>query len=365
MRLERAEVWGFRNLTALSVDLSPGLNHFSGPNGAGKTAFLEAIYLLFRGRSFRTNRIANVIAKDEQQLVVRVELAADGLRHSAAVSRDREDGRDLRLDGMAGRKLSDLAGLLPIQLMLPDASDLVFGTPGLRRSFVDWGTFHVKREHLDDLRSYQRAVRQRNALLREARGDIRKLPVALETWNTQVVEFGRRADLQRREYIDGLKPLVEDVMQQLAPELGVTLAYEPGWPDGQTLEETLVETVLREVKSGATQSGPHRAELRLTVRQGRASDVLSRGQAKILASGLHLAQARKTRQQTGAASLFLIDDVGAELDEAHRLNFFRLLSEEQCQVVTTGTAQLEAMVGYELGFRTFHVEQGTCRLIDG
>ena len=180
-----------------------------------------------------------------------------------------------------------------------------------------------------------------------------------------MLEFGRRTDLQRREYVDGVKPLVQEVMQQLAPELDVALSYEPGWPSDQTFEETLVETVLREVKSGATQSGPHRAELRLTVAQGRASDVLSRGQAKLVASGLHLAQARKTREQTGADSLFLIDDVGAELDEAHRLNFFRLLSEEQCQVMTTGTAQLEAMVGYELGFRTFHVEQGECRLIDG
>ena len=365
MRLERVEVWGFRNLSALSVDLSPGLNHFSGPNGAGKTAFLEAIHLLFRGRSFRTNRVANVIAKTEQRLMVRAELNADGLRRSAAASRDRDDGRDLRLDGVAGRRVSDLAGLLPIQLMLPETSDLVFGSPGLRRSFIDWGAFHVKREHLEDLRSYQRALRQRNALLREARGDIRKLPVALESWNMQLLEFGGRTDLQRREYVDGVKPLVQEVMQQLAPELDVTLSYEPGWPSDQTFEETLVETVLREVKSGATQSGPHRAELRLTVAQGRASDVLSRGQAKLVASGLHLAQARKTREQTGADSLFLIDDVGAELDEAHRLNFFRLLSEEQCQVMTTGTAQLEAMVGYELGFRTFHVEQGECRLIDG
>lgn len=365
MRLERAEVWGFRNLTSLSVDLSPGLNHFSGPNGAGKTAFLEALYLLFRGRSFRTNRVANVIARDEERLVVRAELEADGLRHSVAVSRDRDEGRELRLDGVAGRKVSDLASLLPIQLMLPEASNLVFGTPGLRRSFIDWGAFHVKREHLDDLRGYQRAVRQRNALLREARGDIRKLPVALDAWNAQLLEFARRADLQRREYIGGLTPLVEDVMQQLAPELEVALAYEPGWPSGQSLEETLGQTVLREVKLGATQSGPHRAELRLTVAQGRASDVLSRGQAKLLASGLHLAQARKTREQTGAGSVFLIDDVGAELDEAHRLNFFRLLSEERCQVMTTGTARLESMVGYELGFRTFHVEQGACRLIDG
>lgn len=365
MRLERAEVWGFRNLTSLSVDLSPGLNHFLGPNGAGKTAFLEAIYLLFRGRSFRTNRIANVIAREEDRLVVRAELDADGLRRSAATSRDRDDGRELRVDGVAGRKVSELASLLPIQLMLPEASGLVFGSPAVRRSFIDWGAFHVKREHLDDLRGYQRAIRQRNALLRQARGDIRKLPVALEAWNAQLLEFARRADLQRREYIAGLIPLVEDVMRRLAPELGVVLTYEPGWPNDRTLEETLVETMLREVKLGATQSGPHRADLRLTVAQGRASDVLSRGQAKLLASGLHLAQARKTREQTGADSMFLIDDVGAELDEAHRMNFFELLSEEQCQVITTGTTKLEPMVTYKSGFRTFHVEQGACRLIDG
>lgn len=366
MRLERAGVWGFRNLESLTIELSAGLNHLVGPNGSGKTAFLEAVHLLFRGRSFRTPRFANVISRDAAEVIVRAELDASGVRRTAALARSREGRPELRLDG-AACKPSALASLLPIQLMLPDASDLVLGNPGVRRSFLDWGTFHVKREHLDDLRGYQRALRQRNALLREAQGDERRLSEELTVWTAQLVEYAARADVQRREYLDALTPVLRDVLAQLAPELDVQLRYDQGWSQGRSLQETLRDTRPREVKLGVTQSGPHRAELRLMVPQGRAAEVLSRGQAKILASGLHLAQARKTRERTGAESLFLIDDVGAELDEAHRRTFFQLLGDEGCQVITTGTGPLGPVAGFTEsrdGIRTFHVEHGKCRLID-
>jgi DNA replication and repair protein RecF len=363
VRLERVEVWSVRNLDAVALDVSPGLNHLVGPNGAGKTALLEAIHVLFRGRSFRTPRLEHVIANGAEQAVVRAELDADGLRHTAGIARSRDARSDLRLDGVPCRT-SDVASLLPLQLMLPDASNLVFGSPAIRRSFLDWGTFHVKRQHLEDLRAYRRALRHRNALLRSARGDERRLPEGLDAWTTQLLEYAGHADAQRREYVEGLRRQLTEVLARLAPELVVEMTYEPGWSERFSLEETLVETLPREVKLGATQSGPHRAELRLSVPQGRAADVLSRGQAKMLASALHLAQARKTRERAGSNSLFLIDDVGAELDEAHRQTFFQLLDDERCQVVTTGTAPLGPIVGFRAEVRTFHVERGECRQID-
>ncbi len=363
MRLERVAIQGFRNLDQLTLSLGAGVNHVVGPNGAGKTALLEALYVLFRGRSFRTSRMESVIGRGQPEAVIRATLDASGLQRNAGMARGRDAGVELRLDGDDCR-ISDLAALLPIQLMLPDTSDLVLGGPSVRRSFLDWGTFHVKREHLDDVRGYQRTLRQRNRLLRDARGDVSQLGSDLEVWSAQLLGFALRADRQRREYLEGLRDEVVGILAELAPELDVELSYEQGWPDGRTLEETLVETLPRDVKSGATQSGPHRADIRLATPEGRAADVLSRGQAKILASGMHLAQARKTRQRTGADSLFLIDDVGAELDETHRRTFFKLLDDEQCQVITTGTAQLDAELSFESGLRTFHVEHGACQLVE-
>ena len=138
MRLRRLEVEHVRNLSRVELDLRRGLNYFYGPNGAGKTALLESVFLLGRGRSFRTQQVRELIQHGEDALLVRADLA-DTRRGDLSVGMRRRRSGDLELRAAGERvtKLSEVAELMPLQTLLPDVSELVFGSPSERRSWID------------------------------------------------------------------------------------------------------------------------------------------------------------------------------------------------------------------------------------
>ena len=139
MHLSSLHVEKLRNLQNVDMSLSAGLNYFYGLNGAGKTALLEAVHLLFRGRSFRTHRGSNLISHGLDGLLVRGSLQIEDRTSSIGLRKERSGPSQLRRDGEKINRVSDIARLLPIQTILPNSSELIFGAPANRRSFVDWG----------------------------------------------------------------------------------------------------------------------------------------------------------------------------------------------------------------------------------
>lgn len=366
MRLLTLEISRVRNLSSVAIDCSPGLNVFIGPNGAGKTAIIEAVYLLARGRSFRSNTVESVIQSATEALMVRAQLD-DELRGqvTVALAKHRNGKTELHVNGVNERRLSEIARLAPVQIILPDSSDLVFGGPQHRRRFLDWGTFHVEPAYLEKLRAYRRALHQRNALLKSARGKLSGASgPALETWTDQVARLAKDVHHARKDYLARLVPATLEKLGVLANGISLAASYRPGWPEAEALEDCLREGVARDVKFGLTHHGPHRADLRLSVEGAAAAAVLSRGQAKLVACALRLAQAELTSAMGGRRSLFLIDDVGAELDAAHNERFFRLLEATGSQVLATATSVASLGSAFAgRGIRLFHVEQGACHPI--
>jgi len=224
--------------------------------------------------------------------------------------------------------------------------------------------FHVEPAALEALRDYQRALRQRNVVLRALRGgDAQERD--LVTWEGRVVATAAVVHRLRETYVAALAPHFADQLARLAPTLAVELRYQPGWPDGVPYAKSLRDSRPRDVKLGVTHPGPHRADMRLKVAGHPAAQTLSRGQAKVVASALRLAQAAHVAKATGARSVFLMDDVGAELDQPHSERFLAAVAAMGCQVLATTTAafDLSARLGSAFGDRqrVFHVEQGVCR----
>lgn len=365
MWFRRLEINDVRNLIRVELDLGPGLNCFHGDNGAGKTAILEAVHLLARGRSFRSPQMADVVRRDQPAATVYalVEDEHRG-RQSIGISRTGRGGADLRINGASSRRLSEAAELLPLQVMVPALSDLVFGAPSGRRQWLDWGMFHVEHGYLRTLREYLQAVRQRNALLRALNGGgggppDQKSSEQLRVWSEEAAVRGEAVSRARERYVDALSPVLSGILSEMAPELEVEMTYRRGWPDNEPLRKMLGEWGPGEVKSGVTHHGPHRADVSLRVAGLQAGSTLSRGQGKSLASAMMLAQARLLMMDASRASVFLIDDIGAELDLPHGERFFRLLGELGVQVLATSSRLPEAAFGLsDLGARMFHVEHG-------
>lgn len=352
MFVERLDVQNFRNIESAHLELAPRLNLLVGPNGAGKTALLEVLHLLIRGRSFRTNRSNSLLRHDTERMEIGSSLR-DAQQGSLRLNyaRGRNGSVSLHRDGRPVRQSSAVAALLPIQLLLPDLSDLVFGAPANRRQWIDWGAFHVKQEHAVNLRSYLRALRNRNALLRSGSSS------TLNAWTMQVAEFGEAVDSGRSEYFERVAVQIRHCLVALNGELQVDFEYARGW-GGDDLAETLENDSGRDIQAGLTNSGPHRADLHIRCDEESAATVLSRGQGKLVATAMRLGQARDL-MASGKPSLFLVDDVGAELDQAHNEELYSLLNSLDCQIVAT-SAHPDAgkWLDSQSPGHTFHVKHG-------
>lgn len=364
MLLKALDVRDFRNLTHVHLDLSPGLNLFVGDNGAGKTAVLEAVHLLGKGRSFRTHRVRNLVRHGQQALIVRGETAdGDAQGHSLAISKSLRSGTQLRFDGNNEKKLSRLAHELPMQLMLPDVADLVFGPPSERRQFMDWGLFHVKHPYHGWLRDYLRLLKQRNAWLRSQQGN-RK--VDTDPWGAAMVPLALQLDQARQWYCKVLAEELDSIVQSLGMHLELELRYERGWSGteaSENLGNLLAETLPRDVKSGSTTAGPHRADFMVTAKSIPAVQHVSRGQGKVISSALNIAQAQLLRQQTGRESVFLIDDLGAELDRDRSTRLFELLGSLECQILATALEPPGGLIAAMKKSAMFHVKHGAIETI--
>jgi DNA replication and repair protein RecF len=354
MRLERLQLQGLRCIGDAAIDLDAGFNIFVGANGAGKTSVLEAAFLLSHGRSFRSG------ARD-----VLLQRGAPGLSVFSTVRHDNGDlvrlglGRvgaarwDARLNG-EDASLGQLIRECAVVCFEPGSHALIAGAAEERRRYLDWGVFHVEQDFLPVWRRYQRALKQRNSLLRS---DASFDDALFGPWEQELARAGSLIDGWRRRYLGALLPSLRNEAARLIPELGqVDLRYKPGWPEGEVLAETLASQRGRDIGRGHTTAGVHRADWSLSFEHAPQREHLSRGQEKLVALACLLAQARVDAEHRGEWPIICLDDLASELDLAHQGAALDGLLEVPAQVLVTGTEiprPLQASSG-----KVFHVEQG-------
>jgi DNA replication and repair protein RecF len=165
MSLDALVIEDFRCVARAELELDSRCNLISGANASGKTSLLEAIFVLGRGRSFRTARTEILIRNGAEAFTLAGKVAGAGRIRPLGMRLGR-DGMEARVSGRPVSGLAELATVLPAQAIDPEVHRLVEGGPQERRRFVDWGVFHVEPSFVDHWRRYQRALRQRNAALR-------------------------------------------------------------------------------------------------------------------------------------------------------------------------------------------------------
>jgi DNA replication and repair protein RecF len=352
MRLGHLEVRNVRILAEL--DCTPGdrLNVFVGANGSGKTSILESIHILGSGRSFRTHRLGELVSRGESWLRARGALHSDdGAATTVGVEKGPE-GLRIRVAGEAIGSASELARQLPMVVITPDSQRLLTDGAELRRQLMDWALFHVEPGYLAVLHRYRRALRQRNAALRESAG-----PTALSGWDRELAEAGEGLHGQRDRFLANILPFYAETLEGLVPMV-VEIDYRAGWDTAVGLREALDAGAATDRARGFTGRGPHRADLRFQVDGAPASQLLSRGEGKLFVVGLVLAQARFLERQQGRPPLVLVDDIASELDEDSRGRFFAQLQALGAQGFVTTVSMDLVKSGYQEGFRVFHVERG-------
>lgn len=339
------QLGSFRCFDSVTFQPGPGFNLVAGANASGKTSILEALYFLGRGTSFRAARAEAAIRFEADRATLFARLGV-GVATRVGLEISRADGLAIRVDGAPGTR-ADLARALPVQILDPASHELVSGAPAGRRQFLDWGVFHVEPGFLPAWQRYRRALQQRNAALKTRSAS------AAWVWDETLVADGTLVDGCRRRFLDLLLPRVGLVGERL---LGahIELGYLSGWAEGTDLAAALVASRDRDLQMATSNAGPHRSDIRISVRTRRARDTVSRGQEKLVAAALTLAQVELVAEARGQTIVLLVDEPGADLDRDH---LARLLQEVAAAPAQTFVTSLDpGAVALPEGARAFHVE---------
>lgn len=344
MILSELHLHQFRHFDRYVLQPHHQANFIFGPNGSGKSSLLEAIYVLAMGRSFRSATLAALIQYQASELQLLAHWR-NAFERQIIVGLERQRlnaSSGIRVDGRPIQSLSELVRLVPIQLINHDSFHLLDAGPQCRRAFLDWGVFHSEPAFYGVWQRYQRALKQRNAGLK------RRLPVIeLALWDQEMALQAERIHRWRNDYLQQFVSFFDKVLTQLVPLDGLKLQYHAGWDVEQPLQEVLARHYARDVQLGYSQHGPQRADLKIKVHQLDADQVLSRGQQKLVSYALRVAQSQLLKSVSGQSSVFLVDDLPAELDAVKIANVLRLLFELQCQLFVTAVDERLVMQACE------------------
>ena len=349
MALVSLQVSNFRCIDRADVDLDPRCTVIVGDNGAGKTSLLEAIHVLSCGRSFRTNHNDVLLRAGSPDFFVLGQVV-QATRQLALGVRWSPTNREVHIGGRRVSGQSALASALPVQVIDPGAHKLLESGPSQRRRFLDWGVFHVEQSFIESWRVYHRALRQRNAALKSQQ------PARLvRTWDDQWIESGERVSSLREKYLTGLAPIVAELAEALLGT-SVTLTLKRGWDSDRSLGEALNHGWARDLRFRGTSIGPHRADLEIQIDGVMAKERVSRGQQKLLACALTLAQLRHHVEFGLKPACLLLDDPAAELDVDNLEKLLRMVRAIPIQLVASAVDQ-DTLSMLSSG-KTFHVKQG-------
>jgi DNA replication and repair protein RecF len=354
--IEKLSVTAVRNIDGLDIEPIPTVNILHGENGSGKTSILESIHLLASGRSFRTSKIEPLISSDKDEAVVFARLI-DG--KEIGLSKSRRQKHNLKFRSEKQSSWENVARELPCQILDSNSFLLLEGGPKARRQFLDWGVFHVEHSFVESWRRTKKSLANRNLLLKQRSPDLGQIAA----WDFELCLAANKVHRARAEYFHVFLPLFLELYRKMngVDVEALKINYESGWDVDKELKDILLENRDIDIRYGATQSGPHRADLSFKIGRNRAVDILSRGQQKILVSTMKIAQGLLLSQALDRKCIFLVDDLPSELDQNNRTAILSQLLSMGGQVFVTCVeiaGILDSLPG-QPKLATFHVERGT------
>lgn len=406
MLISKIRIQNVRNLREVSIEPHPKLTVFYGDNGSGKTSLLESIHLLGTGKSFRTHISKKLVSFGESSAFVHAllsspnpnpgqvsvkeyELAEQEItqfyKKKTSLTANRPDisvGIEKRVNGTSVCKvggdlqssISGISTILPIQVFAPDVEEIVDGAAKVRRSFLDWGVFHVEHGFHETWKKANQILKQRNALLRNNFKAPRATHISnsdadflkqIAQWDLLLAPLGEKINSFRESYLQSFIPVFKKTVSDFDIEDidSVSIRYHKGWNRDTSFHEALTKNIDYDLKKSHTSYGYHRANVELVVGKTLAKDVLSRGQKKSFTFALKIAQIKHLKEVCGKRCVMLLDDLASEVD-THNLDvFLRMIEKQESQVFVTSLSDkliTDKLDEWDGEFKAFHVKHGKC-----
>lgn len=361
MHLKHLSLKNFRSYGELELPLTPGITIFLGRNGEGKTNIVEAILYLAFLSSHRTAGDLPLVKLGEDAAYTRARIQHPDREILVELEINAEKANRARINQNPIRSQKELFGLIQCIYFSPEDMDLVRGDPSERRRFIDQILILRSPRMAGVITDYERAVRQRNTLLK-TRANL----ASLEPWNQQVAKFGAEIIAARLSLLKEFEPYFTEIYANISAEKPAHIRYKSSVDNASTTADENYQLIIskmgdlqtQEMDRGLTLVGPHRDDLLLHLGEHLVKGYASHGESWSIALSLKLA-AYNLLVNEGAKPILILDDVFSELDEERRHQLIELAKSAEQTFITVA---VEADLPKDLQGTTFHVKNGSVKL---
>ncbi|MBQ7741060.1 MAG: DNA replication/repair protein RecF [Eubacterium sp.] len=358
MKINKIYVDGFRNISALEAEFED-TNIIWGENAQGKTNLIEAIYLFTGAKSFRGAKESQLIGFERESAKLKIEFESNNRSQSAEINLGKN--KTVYLNGIKKKNTSALGEEIKTVVFSPIHLSMIKEGPRERRHFVDGALCQIKSNYRKLLKEYQRALIQRNTLLKDMYKNP-ELDSLLYIWNQNLAKCGAKIIFQRLKYIEKLLPYVKDIFSGISSNKEeLDLKYKGAAEYGGSVEN-IEKQLLRAINESrgqdllnrATTVGPHRDDIDILINSKSARIYASQGQQRSAVIAIKLAEASLLKEMTNAEPIALLDDVMSELDEKRQDYILNNIKSSQVFITC---CDKETILRLKQG-KTIHIENG-------
>ncbi len=310
MKVNKLYLKNFRNISEIELNPSDEINVICGENAQGKTNIIEALWLFSGAKSFRGSKDFELIKKGEQNSLISSFFNFLGVENEAQIKIS--DKKTAFLNGKQLVSTSKLAGNFNAVIFSPVDLGLVKEGPQTRRKFLDLAIGQIYPNYIEILKSYKRAVMQRNTIIKDLKYD-KTVCVMLDVFEKEIAVSGEKIIKYRKKYIEELKRFLPEIYKGLSggkEEISAVYVADSEF----NIKEKLITARNEDMYTGVTSVGPHRDNIKFLINGDDSRSFGSQGQQRSVALSLKLAQAEVTKEITGEQPICLLDDVMSELD---------------------------------------------------
>ncbi len=338
MKLRKLQLENFRNYPNYSYefDNDKEITILLGPNGQGKTNFLEALYTLSLGKSFRTSTQEDLIEWGNEYLRCNCEITTDNDTINLEVFYSKAPKQKNFKKNGVNLKNSEYLGNLLTVLFHPEDLNMLYLSPSLRRKYLNIILSQTDKKYLKNLSQFKKVLKQRNALLHAIREKFsNNLIEDLEAWDQELIEFADYILEKRKEFIKYLNKNLEKYYSQVADEKNrIEVKYDS--KTNNTAYKELIKLRRNEdIRRAETTTGPHRDDMKFFINGKEISNSASRGEYRTLLLAIKLIEIAYIKEKTGKNPVLLLDDVFSELDRKRQGHLLKSI--KGCQTIITTT----------------------------
>ena len=337
MWIKKIKINNFRNYKKEEINLEKNINIFYGQNAQGKTNIIESIFLCSLGKSFRAKKDNEMIKLNEENAIVEVEYEKSD--RDGKIKIEIGNKKNIYLNGIKIKKLSELLGNLNIVIFTPDDINILKGGPQNRRRFLDIMISQLRPNYMHILSLYLKTIEQRNKYLRQIKEE-HKDENLLEIWDEKLAEYALKIYEYRKEFIEKIIKKINIIHNNITNgEEQIELEYITECDSKEKYLKLLKERRKLDIIKGFTTKGVHRDDFMIYINKKDIRIFGSQGQNRTAMLSLKLAELQVIYDEIGEYPILLLDDFMSELDRTRRENFLENI--KGTQVIITGTEKLD------------------------